>query len=86
MDDDNLTLDRIMEIFTADLCHRSVEFQVPPDPLTDTSWILQMQKIYAPPTQHRGHETKAEHGGEQRGQTKLCTRMSPIKCETKDFL
>jgi hypothetical protein len=47
---DNLTLDRIMEIFTADLRHRSVDFQVPSDPLADTAWILQLQRIYADPT------------------------------------
>jgi hypothetical protein len=43
----NLTLDRIMAIFTADLRHQRVEFQVPSDPLTDTTWILMLQRIYA---------------------------------------
>jgi hypothetical protein len=47
---DNLTLDRIMEIFTANLRHQSVDFQVPSDPLADTAWILQLQRIYADPT------------------------------------
>jgi hypothetical protein len=45
----NLTLDRIMEIFTADLRHRRVDFRVPSDPLTDTNWILMLQRIYADP-------------------------------------
>ena len=44
---DNLTLDRIMAIFTADLRHRRVDFQMPSDPLTDTTWILMLQRIYA---------------------------------------
>ena len=43
----NLTLDRIMAIFTADLRHRRVDFQVPSDPLVDTAWILMLQRIYA---------------------------------------
>ncbi len=43
----NLTLDRIMAIFTADLRHRRVDFQVPSDPLVDTEWILLLQRIYA---------------------------------------
>jgi hypothetical protein len=45
---DNLTLDRIMEIFTADLRHRGIGFHVPSDPLADTPWILLLQRIYAP--------------------------------------
>jgi len=44
---DNLTLDRIMAIFTADLRHRSVDFQVPSDPLVDTAWTRLLQRIYA---------------------------------------
>jgi hypothetical protein len=47
---DNLTLDRIMAIFTADLRHRSVDFPIPSDPLADTAWILLLQRIYADPT------------------------------------
>jgi hypothetical protein len=43
----DLTLDRIMAIFTADLCRRRVDFQVPSDPLADTSWILLLQRVYA---------------------------------------
>ena len=46
---DSLTLDRIMEIFIADLRHRGVEFRVPSEPLADTPWILLLQRIYAPP-------------------------------------
>jgi hypothetical protein len=46
----NLTLDRIMSIFTADLRHRSVDYQVPSDPLADNAWILLLQRIYADPT------------------------------------
>jgi len=51
---DNLTLDRIMAIFTADLRDRSVEFQMPSDPLTDTLWILLLQRIYADSTHSTG--------------------------------
>jgi hypothetical protein len=47
---DRLTLDRIMEIFTADLRQRNVDFQVPSDPLADTAWILLLQRIYSDPT------------------------------------
>src|SRR5215469_13744796 len=47
---DNLALDRIMAIFTADLRHRSIDFHVPSDPLADASWILLLQRIYAGPT------------------------------------
>jgi hypothetical protein len=43
----NLTQDRIMSIFTADLRHRKVDFQMPSDPLADTPWILLLQRIYA---------------------------------------
>jgi hypothetical protein len=44
----NLTLDRVMGIFTADLRHRGIDFDVPSHPLTDTPWILLLQRIYAP--------------------------------------
>jgi hypothetical protein len=47
---DNLTLDRIMAIFTADLRRRNVDFEVPSDPLADTAWILLLQRIYADAT------------------------------------
>jgi hypothetical protein len=47
---DNLTLDRIMTILTADLRSRSMDLQVPSDPLTDTAWMLLLQRIYADPT------------------------------------
>ena len=47
---DNLTLDRIMGIFTGDLRHRGIDVHVPSSPLTDTSWILLLQRIYAAPT------------------------------------
>jgi hypothetical protein len=46
---DNLTLDRTMEIFIADLRHRGVDFHIPSDPLSDTAWILLLQRIYIPP-------------------------------------
>jgi hypothetical protein len=47
---DNLTLDRTMGIITADLHRRKVDFQPPSDPLTDTAWILLLQRVYAGPT------------------------------------
>jgi hypothetical protein len=51
---DHLTLDRIMETFTADLRHRGLDFQVPSDPLADTPWILLLQCVYADPTDSGG--------------------------------
>jgi hypothetical protein len=53
---DDLTLDRIMSIFTADLRHRKVDFQVPCDPLADTAWILLLQRIYADSADSLGKE------------------------------
>jgi hypothetical protein len=54
---DSLTLDHIMAIFTANLRHRGVDFQMPPDPLADTPWILLLQRVYADPTDFSGkHE------------------------------
>ncbi len=53
---DHLTLDRIMEIFTADLRHRGIDFQVPSDPLTDTPWILLLQRVHANPTDSGGKQ------------------------------
>ena len=53
---DNLTLDRIMSVFAADLRHRGVDFQVPSDPLADTAWILLLQRIYADPTDSGGKQ------------------------------
>ena len=47
---DDLTLDRIMAIFTEDLCHRGVGYHLPSNPLADTEWILLLQRIYASPT------------------------------------
>ncbi|MGC1299617.1 MAG: hypothetical protein WA869_31710 [Alloacidobacterium sp.] len=43
---DNLTLDRTMSIFLADLHHRGIDFTVPSDPLSDTAWILLLQRTY----------------------------------------
>jgi hypothetical protein len=47
---DNLTLDRMMTIFTADILHRSVDFQVPSDPLAAAARIHLLQRIYPDPT------------------------------------
>jgi hypothetical protein len=47
---DNLTLDRIMAIFIADLRRRGIDFHVPSDPLSDTGWILMLQRTYVSPT------------------------------------
>lgn len=46
---DRLTLDRIMTIFISDIHHRGIDFHVPSDPLTDTAWVLLLQRIYASP-------------------------------------
>ena len=54
--DDNLTLDRIMAIFTADLRRLAVDFQVPSDPLADDRWILLLQRIYAGATDSAGKQ------------------------------
>jgi hypothetical protein len=47
---DSLTLDRIMAIFAADLRVRNIDSRIPSDPLADTAWILQLQRIYVHPT------------------------------------
>jgi len=44
---DNLTVDRAMDIFVADLRRRGIAVQIPSDPLVDTTWILLLQRIYA---------------------------------------
>jgi hypothetical protein len=43
-----------MAILTANLRHRSVDFQVPSDPLADNAWILLLQRIYADRTDSVG--------------------------------
>ena len=53
---DNLTLDRTMEIFLADLRHRGIDFHLPSDPLADTAWMLLLQRIYADPTDSGGKQ------------------------------
>jgi hypothetical protein len=53
---DDLTLDRVMATFIADLRHRSVDFQVPSDPWADTAWILLLQRIYADPSDSGGKQ------------------------------
>lgn len=53
---DSLTLDRVMSIFSADLRLRSVELQLPSDPLADTAWILLLQRIYSDPTDSGGKQ------------------------------
>ncbi len=55
---DDLTLDRIMVIFTADLRHRSVDFQLPSDPLADTTWMSVLQRIYADSAESRAKPIK----------------------------
>lgn len=47
---DNLSLDRIMAIFLADLRRRGIDFHVPSDPLSDAAWILMLQRTYVNPT------------------------------------
>lgn len=46
---ESLSLDRVTEIFIADLGNRGIDFTVPSDPLADTQWILLLQRIYVPP-------------------------------------
>jgi hypothetical protein len=50
---ENLTLDRITEIFTADLRHRGIDFRVPSEPLADTAWIFLLQRTYVEPSAAR---------------------------------
>jgi hypothetical protein len=50
LSDDNLSLDRIMALFTGDLRRRGVGFDISSDPLSDTAWILLLQRVFAPPT------------------------------------
>ncbi|MBV9561707.1 MAG: hypothetical protein JOY90_14855 [Bradyrhizobium sp.] len=51
---DNLDLDRVMAIFTADLRRRNVDFDMPPDPLASAAWLLVLQQTYADPILGRG--------------------------------
>jgi hypothetical protein len=51
---DNLDLDRIMAIFTADLRRRGVDFDTPSNPLADAGWLLLLQRTYADPLLTRG--------------------------------
>ena len=53
----DLTLDRIMAIFTADLRNRRVDFHMPSDPFADTAWILLLQRTYADPTDIPGQKS-----------------------------
>jgi hypothetical protein len=41
-----LSLDRVMDIFVADLRKRKVDFRVPADPLSDKTWIATLDSIY----------------------------------------
>jgi hypothetical protein len=45
-----------MSIFSTDLRHRGVDFQVPSDPLADTAWILLLQRVYADSTDSSGKQ------------------------------
>jgi hypothetical protein len=47
--DDNLNLDHIMAILTADLRRRRVDFDFPSDPLADATWLLLLQRTYSDP-------------------------------------
>jgi hypothetical protein len=51
---DNLDLDRIMAIFTADLRRRGVDFDTPSNPLAEAGWLLLLQRTYADPLLTRG--------------------------------
>ena len=46
---DNLDLDRVMAIFTADLRRRNLDFDMPSDPLANAAWLLLLQRTYADP-------------------------------------
>jgi len=43
-------------IFTADLRHRRVDFQMPSNPLTDTTWILLLERICVHPSATPGND------------------------------
>jgi hypothetical protein len=51
---DNLDLDRVMAILTADLHRRNVDFDTPSDPLASAAWLLVLQQAYADPILARG--------------------------------
>jgi hypothetical protein len=46
---ESLTLDRIMNIFIADLRGRGIDFQIPTDPLADREWLALLNRIYYKP-------------------------------------
>jgi hypothetical protein len=43
---ESLNLDRVMNIFIADLRKRKVDFRVPADPLPDKTWIATLDSVY----------------------------------------
>jgi hypothetical protein len=51
--DNILSLDRIMGIFTTDLRRRNAHFDMPAHPLTDTAWLLLLQRTFADPLRTR---------------------------------
>ena len=57
---DNLTFDQIVAIFTADLRQRRIDFQIPSNPLTDTAWILLLQRIYGIEPKRRANDGQSE--------------------------
>ncbi len=70
---DNLTLDRTMAIFIADLHRRGFDFHIPSDPLVDTAWILLLQRVYAPPTVTQDRMTRYEELPHQQLTPAQCT-------------
>ena len=46
---DHLDLDRIMAIFKGDLRRRSVDFDMPSDPIADSAWLSFLQRSYVDP-------------------------------------
>jgi hypothetical protein len=48
-----LTLDRVMDVFTADLRRRNIEFRPPTDPVSDREWITLLENTYSPPDLRR---------------------------------
>ena len=48
----NLTLNQVVDTYTADLARRGIVADVPADPLSDNAWRELLQRVYSPPLTH----------------------------------
>jgi hypothetical protein len=58
---ESLNLDRVMSVFIADLRKRKVDFRVPGDPLSDTTWIATLDSVYGT-VPHAGVQKERNEG------------------------